>query len=265
MRPVEPFERKVHRVAAPEVSEELAVELFAILTAALTALGVPVAAQDRAIARARELATPPRVSGPLMRDMRGLSDVLRAWSQEADYLDQSGRPRVLPISGPGATFQSLVERFLPGTALPAAVESVCARADVAIRPGDRIALLGGILVNLADSPTHVLAHGIRQIDQLLATLLHNTAARKGGAGEGRAERMLLGVISRAECDELMRELKPQIAAFLERIETAVDPHRPKSSQALDDATAISVGIYVSRDDDWERAGIDAAAFINSCP
>ena len=34
--------------------------------------------------------------------------------------------------GPGATFQSLAERFLPGVALSAVVESLCARADVAI-------------------------------------------------------------------------------------------------------------------------------------
>ena len=35
-------------------------------------------------------------------------------------------------------------------------------------------------MNLADSPDHVLAHGIRQIDQLLATLLHNAATRRAG-------------------------------------------------------------------------------------
>jgi hypothetical protein len=172
---------------------------------------------------------------------------------------------VLSIAGPGATFQGLAERFLPGVALSAVVESLCARADVAIRPGDRIALLGGVLVNLADSPDHVLAHGIRQIDQLLATLLHNAATRRAGMGEGRTERMLLGVITRAEFDDLMQELRPQIAAFLERIQGAVEPRRPKPSQGLHEATAVSVGVYVSRDDDWERAGIDAAAFVNPAP
>jgi hypothetical protein len=267
LRPVGQFECTVHQVATPrpEVSEDLAVELFAILGSALTALGVSVPAQDRALDRARQLSTPPRVSGPLLRHMRGLAEMLRAWSQEAGYVDQAGRARVLSIAGPGATFQSLAERFLPGVTLAAAVESLCARADVAIRPGNRIALLGGTLVNLADSPDHVLAHGIRQIDQLLATVLHNAATRRTGEGDGRTERMLLGVITRAEFDDLMRELRPQIAAFLERIESAVGPRRPKSSQALLDATAVSVGVYVSRDDDWERVGIDAATFVNPAP
>jgi len=261
VRPVGQFECTIHRVATAQVGEDLAVELFAILGAALTTLGVSVAAQDRALVRAQQLGTPPRVSGPLLRNMRGLSEMLRAWSKEADYLDPAGRPRVLSIAGPGMTFQSLAERFLPGVALAVVVESLCARADVAIRPGDRIALLGGVFVNVADSPAHVLAHGIRQIDQLLATLLHNAAARQGGVGEGRTERMLIGVITSNQFDDLARELKPQIAAFLERIESAVEPRRPRSSQSLHEATAVSVGVYVSRDDDWERAGIDAAAFV----
>ena len=51
---------------------------------------------------------------------------------------------------------------------------------------------------------------------------------------------------------------------LERL-AAVEPRRPKTTQALHEATAVSVGVYVSRDDDWERAGIDASAFVNLAP
>ncbi len=264
-RPVGPFEGKVHRVSAEttQLGEDLAVELFVIISAALTQFGVPGAGQDSAFGRARQLAAPPRVSGPLLLDIRGLSQVLRAWSREPDYLDQAGRPKVLSIFGPGATFQSLAERFVPGVSVPSVIESLCARSEVSIRAGDRIALVGGVLVNLADSPNHLLAHGIRQIDQLLATLLHNATTRQGGGGESRAERMWHGVITSAGFDDLMQELRPQIGAFLERIESAVEPRRPKTSQSLHEATAVSVGVYVSRQDDWERAGIDASALFSS--
>ncbi len=40
------------------------------------------------------------------------------------------------------------------------------------RPGNKIALLGSILVKLGESREKYLAHAIRQIDQLLQTLLH---------------------------------------------------------------------------------------------
>jgi hypothetical protein len=72
-----------------------------------------------------------------------------------------------------------------------------------------------------------------------------------------------GVITSAGFDDLMQELRPQIGAFLERIESAVEPRRPKTSQSLHEATAVSVGVYVSRQDDWERAGIDASALFSS--
>lgn len=257
------FESNADQAAGnTQVSEELAVELFAIVASALTRLGVSIAGQERALSRSRQLTTPPRVSGPLLRNMRGLSAILRAWSQEAGYLDADGRPRVLSIAGSGWTFQSLASRYLPGAALPAVVESICARAEVAIRPNDRIALLGGDFVNLVDSSDHVLAHGVRQIDQLLGTLVHNASSRRGRSNEGRMERMLVKVVTRAGFEDLMQAMRPHIGALLEDIESIANSGRPRPDQSLDDATAVSVGVYVSRDDDWERAGIDATSFAN---
>jgi hypothetical protein len=37
--------------------------------------------------------------------------------------------------------------------------------------------------------------------------------------------------------------------------------QPKNAQALKSATAVSVGVYVSQEDDWERAGIDPSAVV----
>ncbi len=265
LRPVGAFECKVHRrpPPVPQMSEELAVELYAILAAALTRLGMSPADQDRAISRARELDAPPRVSGPMLRDLRGLSEMLCAWSEEPDYLDPAGRPRVLAISGPGATLERLAKRFLPGVALADVLAMLDVHTEVALRPGNRIALLGGVLVNFARSPDLVLAQGVRQIDQLLGTLLHNVATAKDGAGEGRIERMLLGIITRAEADDLMPELRSHIGACLARIQSDMKSRRPRADQSLKDVTAISVGVYVSRDDDWERMGVNAAAFVKA--
>jgi hypothetical protein len=187
--------------------------------------------------------------------------MLCAWSEEPDYLDLSGRPRVLAISGPGATLERLATRFLPTVSLPEVLAMLTAHTEVAPRPGDRIALVGGVFVNVAGSADHVLAQGVRQIDQLLGTLLHNVATARGGAGEGRIERMLLGVITSAEFDDLMQEWRRHIGAFFARIQSDVQSRRPKADQSLNEATAISIGLYVSREDDWERVGVDAGAFV----
>jgi hypothetical protein len=168
---------------------------------------------------------------------------------------------VLAIKGPGATFESLARRFLPKKALKDVVAMACATAEVATRPGGTIALLGSIMVNVAKSTEHLLAHPIRQIDQLLETILHNAIVNRQGLSNGHMERMVLGVISAKEFDGFMSELRPQIYDLLQRVDSSVEQRQPKSIRSIRGATAVSVGVYVSREDDWERAGIDAGPLI----
>ena len=80
--------------------------------------------------------------------------------------------------GPGATFESLARRFLPNMPLEEVVALACENSEVVTRPGDKIALLGSILVKLGESREKYLAHAIRQIDQLLQTLLHNRRVQR---------------------------------------------------------------------------------------
>jgi hypothetical protein len=239
--------------------EDLAVEAYGVLGAALKGLGLPRVAYQRAMRRARQLPNAPSVSGPLLRNLWGLSELLRAWSREARFRDASGRPRVLLIAGPGATFQSLAKRLLPGMPLAEVLGLACASAQVAVRPGGKIALIGGVLVNYAHSPELILAYAIRHLDQLLTAMLHDATARKNGAPEWRRERMLSGLITRAQFDDLMQELTPVIDDFMRRIERTVQARRPTSRQAMKNSTAVSVGLYVAREDDVERAGMDSAA------
>jgi hypothetical protein len=192
-----------------------------------------------------------------------LGALLLEWSREAEYLDPDGRPRVLSIEGPGATFESLVKRFLPNKPLLDVVAAACASAEVATRPGGKIALLGSILVNVANSTENLLAHAIRQIDQLFETVLHNAIVRRKGRGTGQMERVVMGVIDGAEFPSFMSELRPQIYDLLQRVDSLVEQRQPRSARALRGGTVVNVGICVSREEDWERAGVDPAVFDNS--
>src|ERR1700728_3153800 len=155
----------------PKIREDLSVEFFSLVRLALAQFGVSGAEQERAIERSRHLKSAPHVSGPMLRDTRGLCALLLEWSRDGEYVDPDGRPRVVAIRGGGATFERLGRRFLPKKALNAVVAMACATAEVATRPGGKIALLGSIMVNVAKSPDNLLAHAIRQIDQLLETIL----------------------------------------------------------------------------------------------
>lgn len=249
--------------SAVPLPEALAVELYTLVRLALGQLGVTEGAQRRAMERSRSLTQAPHVSGPLLRDTRGLCGLLLEWSREEEFLDAQGKPRILAIKGQGATFQTLAARFLPQVPLDRVVDMACATAEVATRPGGKIALLGGVLVNVVKSRNHLLAHAIRQIDQLLETILHNAGVHKKGRGTGRLERMVLGVISREQFNDLSTELQPQIDDLLQRVDSAMQARQPKSRRSLTGATAVSVSVYVSQEEDWARAGIDASPLVSA--
>ena len=236
--------------------ENLAVELYATIRLMLKGFNFTSTQGKRAFSRANLVKSPPRVSGPLLCDSYGVGELLLEWSRAAPYLGEDGKPRLLPIKGPGATFASLARRFLPQKTTDEAVEMVCRTAEVATRPGDTIALLGNILVNVGTSRESLLAHAIRQIDRLCQTILHNAQVHAHGFRKesGHMERSVQGVIARSAFKGFMQELRPQIYDLLQRVDSSMDGREPKSRRSLRDATAVSVSVYVSQERDLERAG-----------
>jgi hypothetical protein len=250
--------RGASRPSVTQTAEDLAVELYTLVRLGLDDLGLSQTEQLRALERSRHLKTPPKVSGPLLRDWGLLGGILLAWSREPEYLDDTGMPRVLTIRGPEGTFESLARRFLPAVSLENVIAMACETAEVVIRPGGRIALLGSIMVSHVKSLDRALAFAVTQIDQLLQTTVHNLVTNRAGRGAGRMQRIVKGVISRGEFEDFMRELRPQIYDLLLRVEASAENHRPKNARALRSATAVSVGIYVGQENDLQRAGVDAS-------
>ena len=250
--------RGTGKPSVTQTAEDLAVELYTLVRLALGELGVTRAQQLRALARSRRLKSPPSVSGRTVRAGLGVGSILLEWSRRAPYLDSDGKPRVLSIAGSGATFESLARRFLPHMPLKEVVALACEKSEVVIRPGNRIALLGSILVKLGDSREMYLAHAIRQIDQLLQTLLHNRRVVRNNPESGRMERVVIGVISRANFRPFMDELRPQIYDLLLGVDSSIERNQPKSARNMRDATAVSVSVYAGQEDDLERAGVDTS-------
>ena len=246
------------RPAVTQTGEDLAVELYTLVRLALGEFGVTRGEQRRALERSSALKAPPNVSGRIVRAQLGVGEILLEWSRKAPYLDSEGKPRVLSIAGPGATFESLARRFLPNLRLEDVVALACENSEVLPRPGNRIALLGSILVKPGDTREKYLAHAIRQIDQLLQTLLHNWRVKRNSTERGRMERVVIGVISRANFKAFMDELRPQIYDLLLRVDSSIERNQPKSARSMRDATAVSVSVCAGQEDDLERAGVDTS-------
>jgi hypothetical protein len=243
--------------SARQIRADLATELYSLVRRALQDFGVSGAEQRDVIRRLPNLKTVPRVSGPMLRDTRNLGALLLEWTRDLQYLDKDGKPKVLNIRGPGPTFESLVGRFLPYRKVEDVVAMACETAEVVKRPGAKIALLGGIMVNVMHSPERSLAFAISQVDKLLKTSVHNWLMHCSGRPADRMQRLTIGLIPRAHFDAFMRELRPQIYDLLLRADSSFTNNQPKSSRTRRGASAVSVGVYVSEEDDLVRAGVDA--------
>ena len=246
-----------------DVREALATEFFGVIGNALTRFGLDAKQQALAFKRARRLSEPPKVAGPVLRDTWGLSHLLTEWSRAPQFLDRDGQPRILAIHGAGDTFESLAKRFLPSKTVAEVVALARATAEVSLQPKGKIALLGSILVKRTHSRQNLLAHTIRHIDQLLQTVLHNadlhpTPLRPASS---RMERLVLGVIRQDRFEDMMADLRPQIYDLLLRVESAVQQRLPLTPDELKDSTTISVGIYISDEPDFDRAGIDPETLV----
>jgi hypothetical protein len=241
--------------AKKRLKEDLAVELYTHIKRTLAEFGLTPKEQRRAMDRAWRARKAPRVSGPLIRDVHGLGRILLQWSREPEYLDDAGKPRVLSIKGIGSTFETLAQRSIPQLPVDQVVELACETAEVAIRPGGKIALLGSILVKVLKSEERLLAHVVRQVDQLLTTSLHNRRMHRQGLTGGRMERLSIGLIPQGEFKAFMQELRPQIYDLLLHVDSSLQRREPKTAKALKTARAVSVGIYASEEPDLERAGV----------
>jgi hypothetical protein len=245
--------------SARQIRTDLATELYSLVRRALQDFGVSAAEQRGVIKRLPYLKGAPRVSGPMLRDTRNLGALLLEWTRDVKYLDKDGKPKVLSIRGLGSTFESLAGRFLPYKKLDDVVSMACETAEVVKRPGGKIALLGGIMVNVMHSPERSLAFAVTQVDKLLKTSVHNWLMHTRGRTADRMQRLAIGLIPRAQFDPFMRELRPQIYDLLLRADSSFINNQPKSARARRGASAVSVGVYVSEEDDLVRAGVDANA------
>jgi hypothetical protein len=247
----------------PSEGEALATELYTIIRQALERLGVHPAEQSRAFDKSSTLPERPHASGTVMRSSWGLSNLIGEWSRAPEYQDADGQPKILKLKGAGATFEKLVNRFLPGVAVTDAIDMARRSAEVELLPRRRIALLGSVLVKTTTAREVLLAHAIRHIDQLLKTILHNEIVHSGAEAPepGRMERMVVGIIRKDRFKDFMAELRPQVFNLMSQVDAGVEQRAPTSTQELKDSTAVVVGMYVAEESDWDRIGVDPTTMI----
>lgn len=237
------------RASPPAISREdlepMVLEVFGALGTALSRHGLGRAAQRELFRKSQAIKAVMPASAMHLNQIRPLGDLLTAWLEEMPYLSESGKPKVLPITGRGATFETLAKRFLPGRPLAQVVEAASRFANVGTLPGGRIALYGDMFVDLARTPLSVLAQMILHVKQIVDTCLYNSELPQGAAG--RTERIVNHVIRADEFSKLVQVMRPQIHDVCERLDRLLKSSAEEKPPKPGNSASAGIGVYVYYD------------------
>ncbi len=230
--------------------ELLVMEAYAILCRGLTVYGVPIARQralfKKSCAKTGKI-TP--ISSQLLEQFRCVSELLTTWLQELPYVDATGRPKVLPIRGRGATFESLARQFLPERSIEEAVALACQSGTVDKLSRGRIAVYGDPMINIAENPEATLAQAICHITNIIHTVTFNARRGKKDRATGRLERIVNADLTPQQFELFIKLFRAQLDALTasgDRVLTKVSRTKTRDKGRL---AGGGIGIYLYHRDD----------------
>jgi hypothetical protein len=223
----------------------VAQELCQLTAEAMSQTGLSKKEQREAFRRAM---TRRKTSGcaakALLERSHAVADLLSYWQKNERYIDREGSPRVLPIRGRGATLESLARRFVPDMRVSDLVTAIVRHGEVLRVKGDKVALVGTIMLVTPSTPELTLAAVTLNAQRLVRTILYNNSLPEGQRGTlGHFQRYATGVLTAQEFKQWLPRVKPDLQKYTVGSESSLrlaDSKRPRGKMS-------GVGIFIFRD------------------
>jgi hypothetical protein len=232
---------RIDRAALQTVAQELC----QLMVSAMTETGLSRQEQFEAFGRAMSRKkTSGRVAKTLLERSHAVADLLSYWQKNERYIDKEGAPRVLPIRGRGATLESLARQFVPDMPVSEVVTAIVRHGEVARLKGDRVALVGTIMLVTPSTPELTLAAVTLNAQRLIGTILYNSSLPQKQRGTlGHFQRYSTGELTQGEFNEWLHRVRPELQKYTVGSESSLrlaDGKRPRGKSS-------GVGIFVFRD------------------
>jgi hypothetical protein len=230
--------------------EPFVLELYAALGAGLARYGLSQNVQKALFEESLKRSFPDSPSATHLNEIRPLGDLLSVWRESKPYVDEDGSPKILPIRGRGATFESLARRYFPKKGLEEVLELADRFAKVGRLPGNRIAIYGDTLVNLSQTSASALAQTVLHVKQIIDTCLFNI----GRAEEirGRAERIVSHLLNPRGFEAFNEGMVREIQDLCERVDRLLKTSARRSSGHSRDRRTAGIGVYVYYDGEMQH-------------
>ncbi len=213
----------------------------------------------REVARIRA-APPPDMLEPSY--MSAGSRLLSGWHLDADYLDNDGNPRRLPLEGERVSFQALAARYAPDLPHIALYKALAAARAVDVSEDGLLCALKRSYIPGAYDPQQIPLWG-SILHDMGATLAHNMT-RAAGVPARFERRAIHQRVRREALHEFRALLVVEGQAFLEKIDAwlmrhavhAEDDVAAAADLTIEDAAAhrcepslrLGVGVYMIQDE-----------------
>ena len=177
---------------------------------------------------------------PLPRAVCKPSQVLEGWFRDADFLNEAGHPRDLPIKGESGSFELLVRRHAPAIPHVAMIKQLRSVGAVEELPDGTVRVLKRAYVPHALDDDHIALWG-SVLHDIGTTWEHNLM--RDASQRSRFERRAVNLdVDRRALPDFQEFLEAEGQAFLERVDDWLAAHQ----LASDEPSArirLGVGVY----------------------
>lgn len=185
---------------------------------------------------------------PAFERMNYATRVLSAWFSDTDYLDRTGTPRHLPVTGSNPSFETLCSRYsgdVPATTMLKELGHVGAIAD---REDGRLEARTRYYMPVLTDPEQVLRSGsvLEDVGQTVAYNLHREPDQKT-----RFERRASNTQIPANAIPAFRDfIEDEGQAFLEKVDAWLTEHEDDQAN---NRVRLGLGAYWIEEKEIERA------------
>ena len=181
-------------------------------------------------------------------EVHAVGETLRVWFQDPDFMDESGNPRRLSMSGPHPNFTDLAERATRGISVQSVLEELIATGAVTRDSSGEIGVSSRLVA--CDGAWRRAEVGLYAADNLLASVERNIEDPRVKDAL-QCETVSL-TFDRSQLPRIARHLRQQSMGFLEQTDDWLHQHSVRGSRRRDDAATVAVGLYITvRDSDQQ--------------
>jgi hypothetical protein len=215
--------------AAPSMDlRNLAAECFQIAAQVLMEFGLSRQETAAAMKRAMYARRKIMLSIEILRRYRQVGQMINFWRGDKRFKGADGPPKVIPIYGRGATFETLAHKFAPGAPIEQLVDFVCHHGDATRSTKNTLALVGSNVLIYAKSPEVTMAALNDNFRKLAGTFAKNTKIPKGQKASGLFQRTVDGFLSEKNFLKFAKDIRPQLQDLCNVVEAGLeDGRRPK--------------------------------------